>query len=97
MLEFIALRSKMYAYKTKDSEAKRLKGMGRHVVEKNITFDDYTKSLFENEIFQHKMRTIKSDKHEMFIEEINKKSLSPFDDKRYILDGGIKTLPFGNS
>ena len=31
----------------------------------------------------------------MYIEEIDKKSLSPFDDKRFIKEGGVKTLPFG--
>ena len=27
--------------------------------------------------------------------EVNKKSLSPFDDKRYIMDDNITTIPFG--
>jgi hypothetical protein len=31
----------------------------------------------------------------MFIEEITKSSLSQFDDKRWIMDNGIETLPFG--
>ncbi len=99
MTEFIALRSKMYAYKkrgqTKDSESKRLKGISKNVVKKNITFDDYMVSLLNNKTFYHKMRTLNSDKHEMYLQEVEKKSLNPFDDKRYILDDGITTLPFG--
>jgi hypothetical protein len=95
MTEFIALRSKMYAYKTKDSEAKRLKGIIRIVVEKKITFNDYKVAL-DNELnFEHKMRSLRSECHEMFIEEVEKASLSPFDDKRHILSDGVKTLPFG--
>jgi hypothetical protein len=35
-----------------------------------------------------------SNKHEMYISEVNKISLNPFDDKRYICDNGIKTYPY---
>jgi len=31
----------------------------------------------------------------MYIKEIDKQSLNPFDDKRYILDDGVETEPFG--
>ena len=41
------------------------------------------------------MYTLNSDKHQMFLNERNKVSLNPFDDKRYILDDGIQTLPHG--
>ena len=43
------------------------------------------------------MYTLNSDKHEMYVNEVNKISMSPFDDKRYILDNGIDTQPFGFS
>ena len=95
MTEFIGLRSKMYAYKTKNGEFKRLKGISRNVVNKHITFDDYFQALFTEKRFTHNMRVLRSEKHTMHVEEINKKSLNPFDDKRYILDDGIETLPFG--
>ena len=42
------------------------------------------------------MRAIKSKKHELVTYESNKRSLSDFDDKRYILDDGINTLPYGH-
>ena len=41
------------------------------------------------------MRSLRSENHEMFIEEVDKSSLNPFDDKRYILEDGITTMPFG--
>jgi hypothetical protein len=41
------------------------------------------------------MKTLRSEKHNMYVEEINKLSLNPFDDKRYILEDGITTLPYG--
>jgi hypothetical protein len=39
------------------------------------------------------MRTLNFKGHAMFIEEITKSSLSSFDDKRWIMDNGIETLP----
>jgi hypothetical protein len=41
------------------------------------------------------MKTLRSEKHNMYVEEINKLSLYPFDDKQYILVDGITTLPYG--
>jgi hypothetical protein len=95
MTEFIALRSKMYAYKTAKSESKKLKGIAKNVVKKCITFQDYKNCLFQNLYYKHKMRTLKSKDHEMYVQEIFKKSLTPFDDKRYIFDNGIETIPHG--
>lgn len=95
MIEFCGIRSKMYTYKTKEHEAKKLKGITKNVVEKNIRFRDYITCLFNEEVLRHKMKTLRSEDHEMYIEEIEKVSLNPFDDKRYILDDGIRTLPYG--
>jgi hypothetical protein len=55
MIEFIALRSKMYAYRTKKKEEKKLKGIGKHVVKTNIAFEDYQNSLENNICYEHKM------------------------------------------
>ena len=41
------------------------------------------------------MRVLNSDRHRMYIKEIDKQSLNPFDDKQYILDDGLETEPFG--
>ena len=38
------------------------------------------------------MKRIQAEKHKMGTNEINKISLSCFDDKRYVLDDGIHTL-----
>ena len=95
MKEFIALRSKMYAYKTDESETKKLKGINKNVVDKDMSFSDFYDSLFNCKVFSHKVRNLVSVKHEMYLKEQDKVSLNPFDDKRYILNDGITTLPFG--
>ena len=43
-----------------------------------------------------KMNVIRSRKHEIFTEEINKVALSANDDKRFILPDGVHTLAFGH-
>ena len=40
----------------------------------------------------HKMKTIRSQNHELGSYEINKVSLSCFDDKRYILEDGKQAM-----
>ena len=42
------------------------------------------------------MKTIRSENHEIYLLEINKKSLSSFDDKRYICDNGIESFAYGH-
>ena len=41
------------------------------------------------------MFILNSINHEMFINELLKISLNPFDDKRYIYEDGIITSPYG--
>ena len=53
--EVVALRSKVYAYKTNDNKiGKRLKGIKKSVTDNEITFDNYKDCLFKNEIMEHK-------------------------------------------
>ena len=42
------------------------------------------------------MRRIKSKNHSLITYESNKTSTSCLDDKRYILNDGINTLPYGH-
>ena len=55
-------------------------------------FDNFKDVLFNEKIIRHKMKRIQSKKHELGTYEINKISLSCFDDKRYVLDDRIRTL-----
>ena len=45
-------------------------------------------------IIRHKMKRIQSKKHKLGTYEIDKISLSCFDDKRHMLDNGIYTLSY---
>ena len=82
----------MYSYiKENQKVSKTAKGIKKNVIKNNIKHEDYRKTLFNNEQMHHNMKTIRSQNHQLGSYEINKISLSCFDDKRYILDDG--TLP----
>ena len=95
--EFIGLRSKMYSYiKDNQKEGKTAKGIKKNIIKKNLHHENYRGVLFENKQLHHKMKTIRSQKHEIGSYEINKVSLSCFDDKRFILEDGIKSYAYGH-
>ena len=49
-------------------------------------FDKLKDVLFMSKIIRNKMKRIQSKKHKLGTYEIDKTSLSCFDDKRYVLD-----------
>ena len=75
---------------------KTAKGIKKNVIRKNITHENYKETLFNNKQMHHKMKTIRSQNHQLGIYEINKVSLSCFDDKRYIQEVGITSYAYGH-
>ena len=57
-------------------------------------FDKFKDVLFNEKIIRHKMKRIQSKKHKLGTYEIDKISLSCFDNKRYVLDDKICTLAY---
>ena len=57
-------------------------------------FDKFKHVLFNEKLIRHKMKRIQSKKHKLGTYEIDKISLSCFDNKRYVLDDGVYTLSF---
>ena len=57
-------------------------------------FNKFKDVLFNKKIIRHKMRRIQSKKHKLGTYEIDKIYLSCFDDIRYVLDEGIRTLAY---
>ena len=95
--EFIGLRSKMYSYiKDNQKGGKTAKGIKKNVIKNKIMHDDYKETLFNNKQMYHEMKTIRSDNHELSSYEINKVSLSCFDDKRYIHEDGVTSYAYGH-
>ena len=88
--QFIGLKSKMYSIKKIDgSESKTAKG-----VTIATEFNEFKDILFNKKIIRHKMKITQGKKHKIGTYEINKISLSCFNDKRYVLDDGDLTLAY---
>ena len=95
--EFVGLRSKMYSYiKDNEQTARTAKGIKKQVIKKTLTHDNYKEVLFNNKQMQHTMKTIRSKNHQLGSFELNKISLSCFDDKRFIHENGITSYAYGH-
>lgn len=72
----------MYSYRTENSVSKKLKGIKKAVLKKE---------------YFHRQKVIRSHKHDIFTEEVKKKSPSCWkDDKRYLLSNSTDTLAYGH-
>ena len=72
------------------------KGIKKNVIKNNIKHEDYKNTLINNEQMHHKMKTMRSQRHQLDSYEINKVSLSCFDGKRYIHDNGTSSYAYGH-
>jgi len=94
MTEFVGLRAKMYALcVTGKKDTKKVKGVKSNIVAKSITFNVYTRCLFDDIEMMRKQSCIKSKLHEVYMISKTKIALSLYDDKRYIVPDSIDTLP----
>ena len=95
--EFAGLRPKNYAYlMDEDHEVKKCKGIKKVVVKNDITFQDYKNCVLNKETQMRQMNIIRSHKHDVYTERVNKVALSYEDDKRIILEDGVHTLAHGH-
>ena len=86
--EFIRLEPKMYSVLVDDnSEHKKAKSVNKNAVE-TISYNEYKNMLSNNKCIRHSMIRIQSKDNRIGIYEINKISLSRFDDKIYIQNNG---------
>ena len=93
--KLVCLRSKCYGYTTElDGIDNKLKGICKGYT-KEISFDQYHKCLkketYDRECKQYCLR---SHDHDMYLQQITKKTLSPFDDKREYINE-TKSRPWG--
>lgn len=98
--EFVGLRPKMYSLLfhqgDEEIEKKTAKGIAKRVTQRNIRHVNYKECLFERKRTIHSMKQIRSENHQLYMLNINKIGLSPYDDKRYITEDGINTRAYGH-
>lgn len=87
----------MYSY-TKDNNKneRTAKGIKKYVIKKNLQHQDYNDTLFNNKQTYHEMKTIRSVYHQLGSYELNKITLSCFDDKRFVHDNGEISCAYGH-
>ena len=90
VIEFVGLKPKMHSMKKTDGKECNI----ANGVSIASEFDKFKDILFNEKIIRHKMKRIQSKKHKLGTYEINKISLSCFDDKRYVLDDGTPRLVY---
>ena len=96
MLEFIGLRSKIYAFEVQGDQKEKRKAKGvKGSTLKEITFKDYKQSLFSYKNLVKTQFLIRSKKHEVHTIKQNKIALSWYDDKRMLHPGKTDTFPWG--
>ena len=98
--EFIGLRPKMYSilYTENDKlvEKKTAKGIKKSVTKRKLRHANYKECLFEKRQTMASTNQIRSERHEIYSIKLNKIGISPYDDKRYILNDGMNTLAYGH-
>ena len=97
MIEFCGVRSKVYSCIMDDNKMiKKCKGIKKNVVKGEISKEDYKKCVLDREVILKTNRNIRSIKHKIYTEKIEKVAMRYNDDKRFILEDGICTLALGH-
>ena len=100
ILEFAGLTAKMYAMLTKNREEKKTaKGVSQRVTNREIQHEDYKRCLIDDEEMYHNMVQIGHTHHQLETQDTLKKSLSPYNDKKWIQKNGdvFTTYSFGHN
>ena len=90
--EFVGLRAKCYSFlvahedPTKECQKRVCKGVPRVAIKRSLRHDMYRKCLTDHCQFSASALCLRSDHHTLYTMRVNKQALSPYDDKRYILD-----------
>ena len=92
ILKFVGLKSQMYSI-LGESNNEKITSKGHSGF---IEFQEFYYTLCKKKILRHAMRRIGSKNLNLGTYETNKRFLSCFDDKQYILKNRINTLAYGH-
>ena len=108
--EVIALKPKMYSIETKkliclkdhvctseclSGQSATAKGVTK-VAQRSYKHQHYKEVLEKRSTLMATNKTIRTFDHHLYSVQINKRGLSAYDDKKYILPCGVKTLSYGH-
>lgn len=96
-IDFVGLRPKVYSLLAHDKSCKKtLKGVQRGYVKKHVNHDRYKACLFNETLSKATFYVIRSENHVLRTARLTKDSLSPYDDKRFIMKNTYQTLAYGH-
>ncbi|XP_041361771.1 uncharacterized protein LOC121377749 [Gigantopelta aegis] len=99
--EFVGLRAKNYSFTIIDKntnskiEHKKAKGIKRGFVKKSLRHELFKQCLFQKKTFSATFNLIRSFNNTLYTIKNTKVALIPLDNKRYILEDGITSVPYG--
>ena len=76
---------------------KKTGGTKKWIRKRELIFENYKDSLFNNKIILKSQQRFKSDHHKVYTEEVNKIALSSNDDKRLQTIDKVTTYPYGTN
>ena len=95
LTEFAALRPKTYSYLMDEGGSdKKCKRNKKCIIKRRLKFNDYKDCVLNNEIALKLQQRFKSERHDVYNEEINKIALSSNDDKRLQTFDRITSYPY---
>ena len=94
--EFVGLRSKMYSMMCGGIEKKTAKGVKRAAIKQQLRHVMYRRALLDEKCTSVTMHIIRSRLHQLYSETVHKQALSPYDDKRFVLDDKVSTRAHGH-
>ena len=95
MVEFVGLKAKQYSILCSCDSIHRAKGVPSNA-SKRLLHKDYMHTLNSGKSKSTQFDAIRSFKHKLYTVSTEKTALSAFDDKRFMLNCGIKSLPYGH-
>ena len=94
--EFVGLRPKMYSILEADGqEKKKAKGISKRTTSR-MMHSSYREALFGETSSTASMQRITSKNQRVYTVCLEKIGLSPYDDKRYVLEDKVGTLAYGH-
>ena len=99
IIEFVGLKPKCYSIKCEDSihDSRKGKGVNKNLIKHTLTHENYKNILFNEEQLQQKdiQHSLRSFKHQIYLIEQSKISLSCYDDKKYYKNN-VESIPYGH-
>ena len=97
MTEFVALRSKVYAFRNKDEEVTKAGGVPEEARKNQLSVEKYLECLRSGQVGEQlRSMQLQSRDHVLRDVEVEMKGLSPLDDKRWVREDGLRTYAYGH-